>query len=344
MTFRSRTWVANCCTPGLEEKSTVQLHAHYRVCGDHFEDKMFMNVNARNSLIHSAVPTVFSFPQSEPMTARQAKGTSPTEETEEVEKMETDTGGMLSVNPFGLVKPSDLVDATAVVNSSDVIKPTDKADASQSDNSVGLMQSSSAAGTPLLPKSVVILQLSNVAVASRLGNSLADECAVLRHQVVDLTKKLEYAKTTLSRVRVTAHRLKKAKLKHQATCNIESSLTKKDSEANCGCKVCSGLKNLSDCQRQFFLSQIRASRYSKLGFRFTTEDKLLALGIYYKSQSAYRFLSNHFRLPSERTLQSFIYERTVEEKSEKNNPCENGDLQSCETGQETAESPGYSDL
>lgn len=325
----------------------MQLHAHYRVCGDHFEDKMFMNVNARNSLIHSAVPTVFSFPQSEPMAARQAKGTPSTEESEEVEKMETGTGGVLSMNSFGLVKPSDVVDATPVVNSSDTIKSTDKADTSQLDNSVGLMQSSSAAGTPLLHHSpLVILQLSNVAVASQLGNSSTDECAVLRHQVMDLTRKLEYAKTTLSRVRVTAHRLKKAKLKHQATCNIESSLAKKDCEANCCCKVCSGLKNLSDCQRQFFLSQIRASRYSKLGFRFTTEDKLLALGIYYKSQSAYRFLSNHFRLPSERTLQSFIYERTAEEKSETNNynPCENSDLQSCETGQDKAEISSSSDL
>ena len=40
--------------------------------------------------------------------------------------------------------------------------------------------------------------------------------------------------------------------------------------------------------------------------RYTTQDKLLALGLLYKSPSAYRFMSRSFCLPSERTLQSYV--------------------------------------
>ena len=40
--------------------------------------------------------------------------------------------------------------------------------------------------------------------------------------------------------------------------------------------------------------------------RYSEHDKLLALGLFYKSPAAYRFMSSSFRLPSERTLQSFI--------------------------------------
>ena len=77
-------------------------------------------------------------------------------------------------------------------------------------------------------------------------------------------------------------------------------------EKGCNCSICADLSSLPQSQRQFFLSQIRASRFSKYGMKFTMQDKLLALGLYCKSPSAYRFMGNTFHLPSERTLQSNI--------------------------------------
>jgi hypothetical protein len=53
-------------------------------------------------------------------------------------------------------------------------------------------------------------------------------------------------------------------------------------------------------------SQINAFSVSPKGMRWTNEDKLIALGLYYKSPSAYRFMRHTIRLPSESTLKSYI--------------------------------------
>jgi len=45
---------------------------------------------------------------------------------------------------------------------------------------------------------------------------------------------------------------------------------------------------------------------SPLGVHSTHQDILLALGVFYKSSSAYRFMQHAFRLPTVRTLQIFL--------------------------------------
>lgn len=75
---------------------------------------------------------------------------------------------------------------------------------------------------------------------------------------------------------------------------------------NCSCSSCIDLASFSESPLHFFRSQIRACKYSKFCRRFCVQVKLLALGLYFKSPSAYHFMSRSFRLPTVCTLQSFI--------------------------------------
>ncbi|XP_036151092.1 uncharacterized protein LOC118648783 [Monomorium pharaonis] len=51
---RAQLWLRNCGR--TIDKSTENLYKNYRVCGDHFEDTMFLN-NLKNRLQPHAIPT-----------------------------------------------------------------------------------------------------------------------------------------------------------------------------------------------------------------------------------------------------------------------------------------------
>ena len=57
---------------------------------------------------------------------------------------------------------------------------------------------------------------------------------------------------------------------------------------------CSKIVKLSAAVQQFVSSQVHTASVSPLGVRWTQQDKLLALGLYYKSPSAYRFMRRAF--------------------------------------------------
>ena len=67
---------------------------------------------------------------------------------------------------------------------------------------------------------------------------------------------------------------------------------------------CSKVVKLPTAVQQFVSSQINvnASSVSPLGVCWTHQDKLLALGPFYESPSAYRFMQRAFRLPNVRTF------------------------------------------
>ena len=118
-----------------------------------------------------------------------------------------------------------------------------------------------------------------------------------------LRSQLAYTKTALSRARVCLFRLRKSK---RLSTGQVGARGESAAQARCTCTLCQDFSCLPVSQRQFFESQVKACRYSKYGMRFSVQDKMLALGLFYKSPSAYRFMSSSFRLPSERTLQTFI--------------------------------------
>lgn len=49
-----------CQTFNLLGKDPASLQKSFRVCGDHFEDNMFLNLRNKNRLTMNAVPTIFS--------------------------------------------------------------------------------------------------------------------------------------------------------------------------------------------------------------------------------------------------------------------------------------------
>ncbi|KAI4463516.1 riddle [Holotrichia oblita] len=55
---RARKWVEACGRNDLLTKSTADLQKNYRVCGIHFEKKMFLN-DLQNRLQPHAIPTIF---------------------------------------------------------------------------------------------------------------------------------------------------------------------------------------------------------------------------------------------------------------------------------------------
>jgi len=54
----------NSRTANLDNKTPAELYNNYALCAAHFESQMFMNATLRNKLVHNAVPTIFTLPQS----------------------------------------------------------------------------------------------------------------------------------------------------------------------------------------------------------------------------------------------------------------------------------------
>ena len=61
---RCKQWVVNSRTANLDNKTPAELYKNYALCAAHFESRMFMNATLRNKLVHNAVPTIFTLPQS----------------------------------------------------------------------------------------------------------------------------------------------------------------------------------------------------------------------------------------------------------------------------------------
>jgi len=262
--FRSKRWVVNCRTVNLDKKTAAELNANCLVCGEHFEDRMFMNVTDRNSLVHNAVPTVFNFPQSSAAEPRK-KRKAPTLRMSISKKVKTGH------------------------------------DCGQAENSSLSLSSLEAIELP----AVRSFELTPQKTVSPALKSLQ-----LTPQKAALASKLKSAKVSLNRARVSLHRLRmenrNPSLKTKFSSKQLHTDVLKNKQLTCTCSLCQDFNCLPASKRQFFQSQIRACKYSKFGMRFTVQDKLLALGLFYKSPSAYRFMSSSFHLPSERTLQAFI--------------------------------------
>lgn len=122
--------------------------------------------------------------------------------------------------------------------------------------------------------------------------------AVLTPRKAALTSKLAYAQSRLARARVALYRCRKSSPSvavHGDSRNVD----------RC-CSFCDDFSRLSHFQQHFVNSQIKATKYTKYGMRYTKHDKLLALGLFFRSPSAYRFISHSFRMPGVKTLQTFI--------------------------------------
>ena len=66
---QSKQQVINTRRADLDKYSTEQLYKCYTLCANHFEDSQFMNPQAKKSLIHNALPTLFDVPNPPPKLA-----------------------------------------------------------------------------------------------------------------------------------------------------------------------------------------------------------------------------------------------------------------------------------
>lgn len=116
--------------------------------------------------------------------------------------------------------------------------------------------------------------------------------------ITESTIKLMNVKKKLKTNQQKVRRAKRVRMKHRFSSTI------------CRCKY---FEKLSPIQQKFINSQIRAIARRPRGVRWTDNDKVLALGLYYKSRAAYIFFSRVFILPSICTLRRFIrsYKLTV---------------------------------
>lgn len=60
MLSRAQQWMTSCRREDLAQKTPFQLYNNYRVCADHFEERMFTN-ELKERLLPSAVPTLFPY-------------------------------------------------------------------------------------------------------------------------------------------------------------------------------------------------------------------------------------------------------------------------------------------
>ena len=65
--FRLQIWAERSGRPDLLGKSVKYVYDNCRLCAEHFEPSQFMNQNQRNSLVHSALPTIFDAPKPSPL-------------------------------------------------------------------------------------------------------------------------------------------------------------------------------------------------------------------------------------------------------------------------------------
>ena len=110
-----------------------------------------------------------------------------------------------------------------------------------------------------------------------------------------LTSKLLYTQKCLSRARVSLWRNKQVSLANVEKCVVQSCTG-----------LCEKVNSLPTVTQNFIYSQANASSACRFGKRWSQQDKLIALGLFYKSPSAYRFMQRTFELPNERTLRRYI--------------------------------------
>ena len=117
-------------------------------------------------------------------------------------------------------------------------------------------------------------------------NSMNSPLKQALHHKLDLTrKKLQQARVLLSRARVRKQ---------------------PDRPIAKGCEKCKKFDKLPKGQKAFLQMQLEAVNIRKGGMRYSNYNKMLCLGLFYRSLAAYRFLSRMFCLPSTSTLRKFI--------------------------------------
>lgn len=138
-------------------------------------------------------------------------------------------------------------------------------------------------------------QLISGSCESTVGN---DDAAQIPAADTPRKKRL---KANLRNERVRTCRLKKRMIAREMVFNKNAGKIKTPDEI-----INAASNYLEKMPLAFFSSQIKMSQRKKKGERWTENDKLIALSIYYQSPKAYRFLCKLFRLPTTRSIRRWV--------------------------------------
>ena len=148
--------------------------------------------------------------------------------------------------------------------------------------------------TSVVNNSGVFGQVTTSSIPSSAHAPTVLSTAAATPRKAELQSKLLYARKCLSSARVSLFCRKRIS-------NDSSPYAKRHCSG-----VCEQINSLPAATRSFVHSQINAASVCRLGMRWSQQEKLLALGLFYKSPYAYRFMQHSFRLPTERTLRTYI--------------------------------------
>jgi len=261
---RCKKWRINTRRLDLDCKSFEILNSNFRLCSRHFEDSQFMNAK-REKLVWNAVPTLFDVPNKPSPVTRKRRNVI-----------------RHSPNPKSNVSTKS--------SKSQEIKDIPKEH--RDSNEVLVVEK------PLSAAAIVndILPTSSSA-RLELANDRPEGCSRRLSRSSPNKKKL---KNEIVRLR---NRLKRQAKKASNTFKCNNGSSRKLEAASCDRLIEELSNHLPPSTVSFLKTQIKMGLVSKQGRRWTVDEKMFAMSIFYQSRKCYKLLRKIFCLPSERTLQ-----------------------------------------
>jgi len=99
------------------------------------------------------------------------------------------------------------------------------------------------------------------------------------------------------------NQLRRQKEKDKQKSKYNSGLTRKQEAASCDRLIAELCNHLPPSTVSFLKTQINMGLVSKHGRRWTVDEKMFAMSVFYQSRKSYKLLQNIFCMPSKRTLQ-----------------------------------------
>jgi len=127
-----------------------------------------------------------------------------------------------------------------------------------------------------------------------------DQSAGSSSRLLFISEDRKKLNTEIARLRKRLRR-QTEKDRSQSKCN--KGLTQKQEPASCDHLIAELSNHLPPSTVSFLKTQINMGLVSKQGRRWTDNEKMFAMSIFYQSRKVYKLLQNIFCLPSKRTLQ-----------------------------------------
>lgn len=287
MIYRSRVWAENCNRLDLTSYPSSQLHKNYFVCDNHFESEMFKKCQQKR--LHStAYPSVL-----EPVVLHG------------VVDCRTEVVGANSDLNDTAVYFSDNATCSSVT---DIIHPEINSNISE------IISEPDITSTPI--RSIVYKTSTPISGSTTRKRTYWDSTTQVTPSHNSGIKRKRDATVQVARsfsshtprkllLQRKLKSLRQAALRRSKRQSVKTSKAQMQVDFNTLSEI--SMRYLSPHLHSFFMSQLTLSQVSnKRGRRYTVDNKMFALSLYYKSPAAYKLLSNTFQLPSISMLSKWL--------------------------------------